>query len=495
MMGNILKNTVLKVLLVTLAVGAAHRPAAAQPTSGDEMTAPFDPRYFIGVWEVEWSPPDFGLFPPGPLTGIERVTHIDSRFLRVEVLLQGADGTSVSGEGMIFYEYGLGGQSVVRYVVYDTGFTLLQSGPIGGDLGGYYSTFWETPEIERNGQDFLLRGRSYFVSPEAYRVNHEISVDESEFMNSGVMWLRKQTCVSSPEVVVTDWRGETAVFTEGSVDSDGVRIVYHTAGEGPLIVFLHGAVTPWHDYRNQIVMLSEKYRVVSISRRGTEMSDKPVEDNAYAPERIADDISAVIKHFGEERATIVGQDSGGLQAWYFAMTRPEETERLISLGSVHPAGLVRELVDNPAQQAANAFQRDMQENPEAATNFGEAIRSAPRNDEEPANLAQLRKESNACLLTESITAFYKTNWPVTPTTTDTISFGFKYGEYPPVQAPTLMMYGKDETFFLNDTLNDMWEWVEGPLSLHILAGVNHGPHTEAPETVTLRMMEWLETGR
>ena len=117
-MGNILKNTVLKVLLVTLAVGAAHRPAAAQPTSGDEMTAPFDPRYFIGVWEVEWSPPDFGLFPPGPLTGIERVTHIDSRFLRVEVLLQGADGTSVSGEGMIFYEYGLGGQSVVRYVVY-----------------------------------------------------------------------------------------------------------------------------------------------------------------------------------------------------------------------------------------------------------------------------------------------------------------------------------------------------------------------------------------
>ena len=39
MMGNILKNTVLTVLLVTLAVGAAHRPAAAQPTSGDEMTA------------------------------------------------------------------------------------------------------------------------------------------------------------------------------------------------------------------------------------------------------------------------------------------------------------------------------------------------------------------------------------------------------------------------------------------------------------------------
>ena len=493
-MGNILKHASRIVVLAVLTVGATHHPVAAQPTSGEEMTAPFDPRYFVGVWEVEWSPPDVGLFPPGPLTGFERVSHIDSRFLKVEVFLQGDDGTSVTGEGMIFYEFGLGGQSVVRYVVYDTGFTLLQSGPVGGDLGGYYSTFWQTPEIERNGSSFLLRGRSFFVSPEAYRVNHEISVDEGDFMNSGVMWLRKQTCISSPAVTVTDWRGETAVFTEGAVDSDGVRIVYHEAGEGPLVLFMHGAVTPWHDYRNQLVMLSEKYHVVSVSRRGTGMSDKPVGDEHYAPERIADDISAVIAHFGEEKATIVGQDSGGLQAWYFAMTHPEETERLIALGSVHPAGLAVELVDHPEQQAANAFQRDMQENPEAATNFGLAIRSAPKNKDEPSNLAQLRKESNACLSAESISAFYKTNWPTTPTTPDTVSFGFKYGEYPPVQAPTLLMYGKEETFFLNDTLNDMWEWVDGPLTVHILPGVNHGPHLEAPDIVTPRMMEWLETG-
>ena len=220
-----MKRTLLTVLLVIVAIAAVPQRGAAQdgPTTGEEMTAPFDPRYYLGVWEVEWSPPDFGLFPPGPLTGFERVTHIDSRYLRVEVYLQGADGTEVTGEGMIFYEYGLGGQSVVRYVVYDTGFTLLQSGPVGGDLGGYYSAFWETPEVYHNGQNFVLRGRSYYVSPEAYRVNHEISIDEGEFMNSGVMWLNKKACVSSPSVTVTDWQGESVVATEGSVDSDGVR--------------------------------------------------------------------------------------------------------------------------------------------------------------------------------------------------------------------------------------------------------------------------------
>ena len=163
------------------------------PTTGAEMVPPFDPGYFLGVWKIEWNPPETGLFPLGPYTGTETVTHINNRYLRVVVDLQSEDGTTITGEGMIFYEFGLGGQSIVRYVVYDTGFALLQSGPVGGDLGGYFSAFWETPEVAHNDHTFVLRGRSYFVSPAAYRVNQEISVDGTAFFNHGVMWLTKQS--------------------------------------------------------------------------------------------------------------------------------------------------------------------------------------------------------------------------------------------------------------------------------------------------------------
>ncbi len=55
--------------------------------------------------------------------------------------------------------------------------------------------------------------------------------------------------LADAQVTVTDWRGETVDATAGSVDSDGVRIVYHTAGEGPLVIFVHGVASPWHDYR------------------------------------------------------------------------------------------------------------------------------------------------------------------------------------------------------------------------------------------------------
>ena len=197
---------VLALLVLAAAADAAveaEQPRRAQPgatqggpTTGEEMVPPFDPRYFLGEWEIEWNPPDTGLIPGGKYTGRETVTHINNRYLKVEVAMENEDGTKINGQGMIFYEYGLGGQSVVRYIAYDAGFALLQHGPVGGDLGGYYSQFWETPEVMVNDQTFVLKGRSYFVSPAAYRINQQISIDGEEFFNFGVMWLTKE--VSAP---------------------------------------------------------------------------------------------------------------------------------------------------------------------------------------------------------------------------------------------------------------------------------------------------------
>ena len=138
-------------------------------------------------------------------------------------------------------------------------------------------------------------------------------------------------------VLVTDWRGETVTATEGAVDSGGVKIVYHSAGEGGLVIFIHSITGPWFDFRHQIVELSKKFHVVAMSTRGTDKSDKPVGHEHYATAKISEDINAIIDHFGEEKAVLVGQDSGGLHAWHFAMTNREHTRALISVGAIHPA--------------------------------------------------------------------------------------------------------------------------------------------------------------
>ena len=297
--------------------------------------------------------------------------------------------------------------------------------------------------------------------------------------------------VATADVTIQDWRGASVTAHEGAVDSDGVRIVYHTAGEGPLVIFVHSITGPWFDWQNQMVALSENYRVVAMSTRGTDKSDKPSGVENYAMSKISGDISALIDHFGEERATIVGQDSGGFYAWHFAMTHPDQTERLISLGTVHPAGLIRELADDPEQQQASMFQRGMQENPNAGEDFGGRMRSIPAQPGDP--LGELRREAFQRLDAESVVNFYKANWPRPPFGPETEGFGFSPGTFPAVQAPTLLIYGEDSGPFKPGTLNDMWRWVDGELTIQVLPGVNHGPHTEVPEIVTPRILEWLES--
>lgn len=296
---------------------------------------------------------------------------------------------------------------------------------------------------------------------------------------------------AAAQVTVTDWRGESATLEEGAADSDGVRIVYHTAGDGPLVIFVHSITGPWFDWRHQLVGLSDHYRVVAMSTRGTDGSGKPEGVEQYTMAKISSDVAALVDHFGEERAIVVGQDSGGFYAWHFAMTHPEKTARLVSVGTIHPAGLIRELVSNTEQQQASLFQRGMQENPNAAAEFGAAMRGRPASPGDTAELAALRRQAYERLYAESIVNFYKANWPRPPFTLETEGFGFRIGEFPPVQAPTLLIYGKDSGPFKPETLDGLWRWVDGPLTLRVLPGVGHGPHTQAPEIVTPAILQWL----
>jgi len=295
----------------------------------------------------------------------------------------------------------------------------------------------------------------------------------------------------SASVTIRDWRGASVAVEEGVVDSDGVRVVYHTAGEGPLVIFVHSITGPWFDWRHQMVALSEGYRVVAMSTRGTDKSDKPEGVEHYTMAKISSDIDAIITHFGEDRAILIGQDSGGFYAWHFAMTYPARTSHLISVGTVHPAGLIRELVDNEDQQQASTFQRGMQENPNAGAEFGARMRSLPANPGDSPELAVLRKAAYKRLHAESIVNFYKANWPRPPFSLETKGFGFRIGEFPHVQAPMLLIYGEESGPFKPQTLNDTWRWVDGPLTVEVLPEVGHGPHTQVPEIVTPRIMQWL----
>lgn len=292
---------------------------------------------------------------------------------------------------------------------------------------------------------------------------------------------------------ITDWKGTSVRLQEGDVMSGGVKIHYHTAGDGPLLILIHGIGGFWFDWRHQLPTLATKYKIVAMSQRGFDRSDQPVGVEHYAAAKIAGDINALITHFGRDKATIMAYDSGGFHGWYFAMHYPERTERFVAIGSFHPATLVREYATNPAQQKAGEYSRNFQTQPDAAATMAKRMTdpNAPPRPGETPELHRMRLEAAKRSSFDAMMNFYKANWPRPPYSLDMPAIGGRIGDYPKVKAPTLVVYGREDVPLVVEGLNDLWKWVDQELTLLVVPGAGHGPHVESPEFVTPRIMDWL----
>ncbi|MDB4938348.1 MAG: putative hydrolase [Labilithrix sp.] len=125
---------------------------------------------------------------------------------------------------------------------------------------------------------------------------------------------------------------------------------YVEIGEGPLVVLLHGFPEYWYAWRRQLGALADAgFRVVAPDQRGYNLSDKPEAVAAYGVARLVEDVAALIRERGADKAFVVGHDWGAGVAWSFAMRHPEMVERLAVLNGPHPERLVHALKTNPVQ--------------------------------------------------------------------------------------------------------------------------------------------------
>jgi pimeloyl-ACP methyl ester carboxylesterase len=127
---------------------------------------------------------------------------------------------------------------------------------------------------------------------------------------------------------------------EGYADLGDVQLHYVEAGEGPLVLLLHGFPEFWYGWRLQIQPLAAAgFRVVAPDMRGYNLSSRPDGVEAYDTGKLADDIRGLIHERGAESALLVGHDWGGTAAWATAMNHPEVVDRLAILNAAHPRKL------------------------------------------------------------------------------------------------------------------------------------------------------------
>jgi pimeloyl-ACP methyl ester carboxylesterase len=138
-------------------------------------------------------------------------------------------------------------------------------------------------------------------------------------------------------------------------DLGDVRLHYVEAGEGPLVLLLHGFPQFWYEWRHQIPALAEAgFRVVAPDMRGYNLSDKPPGVGAYRVQVLARDVERLILACGEQTAAVVGHNWGAIVAWFAAMRYPERVGRLAILNVPHPARFMDGLL-SPQQLLRSSY--------------------------------------------------------------------------------------------------------------------------------------------
>ncbi len=96
------------------------------------------------------------------------------------------------------------------------------------------------------------------------------------------------------------------------------------AGEGPLVLLIHGFPESWYSWRHQIPAIAAAgYRVVAIDVRGYGRSSKPLAVEDYRMVRLVADNVGLVSALGSETAVIFGHDWGAPIAWNSTMLRPD----------------------------------------------------------------------------------------------------------------------------------------------------------------------------
>ena len=127
---------------------------------------------------------------------------------------------------------------------------------------------------------------------------------------------------------------------DGYAEVGDQRLHYVEAGDGPLVVLLHGFPEFWYGWRQQIQPLAAAgFHVVAPDTRGYNLSAKPDGVHAYDVGLLAADIEGLIHERGADSAMVAGHDWGGSIAWELAMNHPEAVERLAILNAAHPRKL------------------------------------------------------------------------------------------------------------------------------------------------------------
>jgi 3-oxoadipate enol-lactonase len=233
-------------------------------------------------------------------------------------------------------------------------------------------------------------------------------------------------------------------------------IHYEVHGDGPTLVFAHGAGGNGLSWWQQVPAFARAYRVLTFDHRGFGRSS--CED--FHPRYFADDLAAILDAEGIERVALVCQSMGGWTGLPFALRHPERVASLVL--ACTPGGYVNaEVLASAAGVGERIAAAGIDHTPALSADF---VRRRP-------DLRFLYDRIGELNTGVGLSAVSKLFDPEARVSADALRS---------LRAPVLMLSGSDDLLFPPETLRSVARDIPGA-RLEEIAGAGHSIYFELPE--------------
>lgn len=265
----------------------------------------------------------------------------------------------------------------------------------------------------------------------------------------------------------------------------GRSVGFTEAGEGPVLLLIHGMAGTCESWREVIEPLARNYTVIAPDLPGHGCSAPGAGD--YSIGGLAAGMRDLLVALGHERATLIGHSLGGGVAMQFAYQSPEMVERLVLVAS---GGLGREV--SPVLRAAALPGADLfiAATAEAGSRVGSLVgRALGTVGLRPnADLAEVARGYASLSDSERRTAFLATLRAVVGTHGQTVEASDRL--YLAEGLPVLIVWGARDSIIPVRHGEAAHEVLPGS-RLEIFDDVGHLPQVEAPGRFTLVLERFL----
>lgn len=114
---------------------------------------------------------------------------------------------------------------------------------------------------------------------------------------------------------------------------NGISLYYEESGQGDAIVFAHEFSDDCRSFAGQVAHFAPRYRCVVYNARGFAPSEAPEALDAYSQEHSVEDMAALMRHLGIDRAHVVGISMGSMTTLHFGLRHPDMARSLVICGT------------------------------------------------------------------------------------------------------------------------------------------------------------------